>query len=133
MNEFIQSIMNDVNQQSDDADRFLDRTSLGNWAGTEKSNGFDSFLIYWDEDRKDKYETAPDPQNIFQPFLNSYSTLIILQQLFLTGFVKDEQKPKLEEHVKKEEGVVVSETSEVFDSPVLEEKLEMPTTEDSID
>jgi len=90
--EFIQSVVNDVNQQGKDADRFLDRDLLGKWAGDEKGEGWNPFFIYFDTDKNPgTYVGEPTRENEFQPFLNPQTTLLLLKQLFLTAPANETQ------------------------------------------
>jgi len=83
VSEFIDCVINDVNQQDKEADRLLDRDLLFQWAGSQKGIHFDPFCVCYDEDSPQDYKGAPTPDNKYQPFLNKKSALVVLIQLFL--------------------------------------------------
>ncbi len=86
IDELCDLLVNDVNQQSKDADRLVSRDDLGRWAGnTDENNGFASHSIFYDEDQPDNYKDLgkPTDENLYQPFLNRKVALEVLKALFL--------------------------------------------------
>ena len=85
VNEVIQTFKNDVNQQSPEAERLIDRDQLSRWAGNAEENfSFPSHSIFFDEDHPEAYgETKPLDENMYQPFLSDAVTLDVFDHLFL--------------------------------------------------
>jgi len=80
--DLINTIINDVNQQDEGADRLIEIASLTRWAGDPNlNNGFNSYSILYDEDKADEYPKVPE--NPYMPFLNQKVTVDLLQHLFL--------------------------------------------------
>lgn len=83
--ETLETIVQDVNQQSKDADRAISRKDLSKWAGDASVNGgFDPYSIFYDEDNKDDYpdDTKPSEENKYQPFISKKVALNMLLKLF---------------------------------------------------
>jgi len=85
--DFINAIINDINQQDEGADRILDIDSLTRWAGDPNvNNGFDSYSIFYDDEKSDEWHKdlgVPKPENQYKPFLNQKTTIQLLEHLFL--------------------------------------------------
>eukprot|EP01096_Ripella_sp_DP13-Kostka_P004698 TRINITY_DN1706_c1_g1_i2.p1 TRINITY_DN1706_c1_g1~~TRINITY_DN1706_c1_g1_i2.p1 ORF type:complete len:368 (-),score=180.90 TRINITY_DN1706_c1_g1_i2:14-985(-) len=83
--DIIQTFKNDVNQQSLEAERLIDRDQLSRWAGnSEENHGFPSHSIFFDEDHPEAYgESKPLEENMYQPFLSDPVTLDVFEHLFL--------------------------------------------------
>lgn len=84
--ELALALVSDVNQQSQDAERTIDRDLLAKWAAAEAeaSGGtFDAYSIYFDEDRASEYEGRPGEGAEYQPFLNRRTSIGVLLRLFL--------------------------------------------------
>jgi len=87
MSDLINSIMADVNQQDENAERLVNRDSLMKWAGDSSvNNGFDSHQIFYDETKESDYKDIgkPKEENIFQPFICPSVTVSLLYHLFKT-------------------------------------------------
>lgn len=86
MQELLHSVVGDVNQQSAQAERYIDRAALATWANGEgKNKGFDPYRIFFNEDEADKYNDAkPTEENTYQPFLHPEVALDILAAIFLS-------------------------------------------------
>ena len=82
--DLLEAVVSDVNQQDDDADRLISRDELAAWAGDPTvNNGFESYTIYYDEDRKEDYnDTKPLEKNEYQPFLSKKVVLNLLTKMF---------------------------------------------------
>eukprot|EP00727_Mastigamoeba_balamuthi_P007163 m51a1_g3067 hypothetical protein (810) ;mRNA; f:3985-7594 len=83
--ELVQTLVDDVNQQSPTADRLVDRDALCKWASSEAvvAAGFVPHSLYYDEERKDEFGDAkPEEANQYQPFLSKAVALRILCLLF---------------------------------------------------
>jgi len=85
--DLINTIITDVNQQDEGADRLIDIESLSRWAGdTTSNNGFDSHSIFYDADKAEEWPKElgiPKDENQFKPFLNLKVTVQILFHLFI--------------------------------------------------
>jgi len=85
--DLVNTVVNDINQQSTEADRVLDNESLAKWAGDANiNNGFESHSIFYDEDNPDAWPKelgVPLPENQYKPFLNHTVAIHILEHLFL--------------------------------------------------
>ena len=95
IDELCDTLVSDVNQQSKDADRLINRDMLGKWAGDgDVNNGFNSHSIFYDEDNADAYKDLgkPEEENMYQPFLNRQVALEVLKCLFLEQGVKKQKK-----------------------------------------
>jgi len=85
--DLINTIITDVNQQDEGADRLIDIDCLSRWAGDGNvNNGFDSYSIFYDELRAEEWHKdlgVPKPDNQFKPFLNQKTTVQMLNHLIL--------------------------------------------------
>lgn len=81
---FIQYILADINNQSDNADRLLDRDCIFKWVEKNMSTD-DAHLVFWDEDRVKEFEgqdpNKPADKNKFNPFLSQKFLLRILVEM----------------------------------------------------
>jgi len=85
MSDLIASIIADVNQQDENAERLINRDSLMKWAGDNSANnGFESHTIFYDEARTEEYKDIgkPKDENMYQPFLSPSVTVTLLYHLF---------------------------------------------------
>ncbi|KAH3767557.1 hypothetical protein Pelo_586 [Pelomyxa schiedti] len=84
--ELARTVVDDVNQQSADADRVIDRAQLMKWAGDPAQNGgFDGNTIFYDEDNAKDYpggDSKPNKENEYQPFLSVKVAVDLLSHLF---------------------------------------------------
>lgn len=97
--EWMQSLLSDINNQSDSADRFIDRSCIFKWANktlpatVSDSSEITKYDVFYDEDRKSEYEdlnpSAPTSGE-FQVFL---SPRILAAILAKTGFLKSLKQP----------------------------------------
>jgi len=85
--DLINTIITDVNQQDEGADRLIDIDCLSRWAGdVSVNNGFDSYSIFYDEFRAEEWPKdlgVPKPENQFKPFLNQKTTVQMLNHLII--------------------------------------------------
>jgi len=85
--DLVNTIINDINQQEEGADRLIDADSVSRWAGdAAQNNGFESYSIFYDEDKADEYPKdlgVPKAENQYKPFLNQKVTIQLLEYLFL--------------------------------------------------
>jgi len=87
MSDLIKSILADVNQQDENAERLVNRESLMKWAGDgSMNNGFQSHKIFYDETNESDYKDLGKPKedNIYQPFLSPSVIVSLLYHLFKT-------------------------------------------------
>ena len=105
VDEVAAALVADVNQQSPDAERVIDRDALAKWAaataeattGQQGGGGgggggaavFDAHSIYYDDERAGDFAnltvSKPNEANEFQPFLSPRVAMEILILLFLGG------------------------------------------------
>ena len=104
VDEVAAALVADVNQQSPDAERVIDRDALAKWAaataeattGQEGGGGgggsgavFDAHSIYYDDERACDFAqltvSKPNEANKYQPFLSPRVAMEILLLLFLGG------------------------------------------------
>lgn len=78
--DWLQTLLADINNQAEDADRLVDRACLFEWA--HKAMGEDAHSIFYDPDRADEFAgqvpAEPTEANKFQPFLSCRSLVDIL-------------------------------------------------------
>src|SRR5690606_32003174 len=69
LKDLIDILIKDVNQQSENVERVINLDLLGKWAGDkEENNGFNGYLIFYDEDRAKEYgDEKPKPENEYKP------------------------------------------------------------------
>ena len=83
VSDWITSLIADINNQSDDADRIIDRQCIFEWA-TKNMEGAFKFKIFYDESRADEFKhmnpNQPTDENIYQPFLSPSVLIEILEK-----------------------------------------------------
>jgi len=87
LSDLINSILADVNQQDENAERLINSDSLMKWAGDSSvNNGFESHIIFYDETNESDYKDTgkPKEENIYQPFLSPPVIVSLLYHLFKT-------------------------------------------------
>jgi hypothetical protein len=71
--EWLQCLLADINNQSEDADRLIDRACIFKWVQANMSHEA-SYSVFYDEDRSDEFvdqdPKQPTPANKFEPFLS---------------------------------------------------------------
>merc|ERR1712050_532652 len=84
---WLQLLLADVNNQSESADRLLDRSCIFNWVQANMSDE-DAHLVFFDSDRAaefaDQEPVCPETVNQFQPFL---SWKVLVQILLGAGML----------------------------------------------
>lgn len=83
---FIICVLSDINNQSDNADRLIDRNVIFQWV-EENMTGMNKMKVFYDEERKEEYEnqepSKPLDKNKFQPFLSLELLIEMLEKMEL--------------------------------------------------
>jgi hypothetical protein len=85
LKQFVQCVLADINCQSDNADRLIDRDSIFKWA--EKNMSLKKTDIFYNDENEEKYKhqepQKPVDKNKYQPFLSIKLLVEILEKMEL--------------------------------------------------
>lgn len=86
VSDWITALIADINNQSNEADRIIDRQCIFEWASKNMAGDF-KFKIFYDESRADDYKhmnpNRPTDENIYQPFLSPSVLIQMLEKVKL--------------------------------------------------
>merc|ERR1712110_1032398 len=86
--EWLQTLLADINNQADSADRLIDQACIFKWAQANMSSD-DAYRIFYDADRASEFAEQdpeePEECNKFQPFL---SCKVLVEILLAAGLLR---------------------------------------------
>lgn len=86
--EWLSNLIGDINNQSANADRIIDRSCIFEWASKNMEGDF-KHLIFYDEDRAEEYSDLdpkePAQENQYEPFL---SPVVLIKMLVKAGILE---------------------------------------------
>uniref|UniRef100_A0A7S4JXG7 NADAR domain-containing protein n=1 Tax=Odontella aurita TaxID=265563 RepID=A0A7S4JXG7_9STRA len=86
--EWLSALIGDINNQSDEADRLIDRACIFEWADKNMEGDF-KHRVFYDDSREKEFEdlhpTKPNDDNMYQPFL---SPKVLVEMLLKANMLK---------------------------------------------